>query len=286
MNKLPKFIRYTIVLQLSFDSIIQLAFVNKVWYKTQSDANFWLLKLQQDFPKLMIPYKDSPTKRIYQSEWRRQNLLDKFKFESDCDWCYGIPYFNDIQALNSNSGLLGEMDSGRLIAILSEITQFNLYNPCEINLYGVYENCWFEIFGNKSIYYHLERFSGQHLINAFEKDLTELINTTQPRFQNHKRGQWSTLNEYFGRRHHVPYPQFKVNPSDVICLTTDMASDQWVKFLSIVRATKSNLVMVRGMYYGREFYIHYNGRGSLELYVEPLLSKELVSNLVLIFDGL
>ena len=41
--------------------------------------------------------------------------------------------------------------------------------------------------------------------------------------------------------------------------------------------------MVKGMYYGRDFYVGNNGRGLIQLHVEPLMSDELISNLRIMF---
>ena len=283
MNNLHKLIRYKIALQLPFESLIQLLYVNKAWYKIHQESHFWLSKVNQDFPKLIIPYKNSNFKRLYQTELRREILRTTFKFVPDPDWCYGIPWFGPSEDLNTS--LLNDMAFERIVSILSGIVGCNICEKTEISLYGNYEGYWFEIFNTSSIRYWLDKSVEWDIIEDFEKDLVELINISTPNFETNEGCKWSLADEYFGQSKYLAYQEFKLDPPDIICLITgsvDDVADQWTRFLLQTRPKKLNLTMVMGTYYGREFYVHNNDRGTIQLHVEPLLSNKLISDLITI----
>lgn len=76
---------------------------------------------------------------------------------------------------------------------------------------------------------------------------------------------------------------------DVISLiqgSIDDVSNVWIKFLSVSRHETTKLTMVKGIYYGRDFYVCHNNRGVIQLHIEPLMSHELISNLITMFTSI
>lgn len=281
MNKLPKSLCYFVAIRMDKYWLKYLFSVNKYWYRIGQDNYFWQLKIKYDFPELHLPYKYSNFRGIYWSECQRLRLLDKFIFvlklpNPGFNEDLNEGQFSDLLRLSDN--IFNSKEGLRITSILSGIVNCNIYNNKII--YGYYDGYRFSIeVGKYAIYYGFEWSFYMHNPlkhpTEFGEDLSKLINLSLPKFSD----EWNICDEYFNQYENLlnPYVSFISQPTTKIILYKDNNLDDiWNKFLQKVHKNSKKII---GKYYGRIFYIIYDGSSEIYLLVEPLMDNTLINEL-------
>lgn len=281
MDDCAKLVRYNVMLGLPIMSCYAMARVNKRWCEVWQDDYFWFLKVKHDYPELYLPYKNSQFKYVYRSELRRQELLAKFKFGGSFE---SEPRLDQSE----NTGVWTQNDdltTCRLVAILSKLAGYRIWDEDDVVLYGIYDDKYFfKIYGTE---FDLEYvYNKDANIRHFEDELKELVNLTEPCYCGSEIGDeiWTHLDEYFNLTAATPlwpYDSFKRRHEnfETICLLEGEEEDIKDRFqlLDSTSAGEGGTHII-GTHFGRNFSI-YREKNKIMLNVEPLLSTRLIDDL-------